>query len=352
MWRGLRYDETLISSQRFIAVDGAEDADPISFAVLRTACLASLKRGCEMLWLDRLCIMQTNDLDKGWQIKNMYRIYQSCKICLVLPGGLMRLADLSEETSWIHRAWTLQEAVAPPEVSCIFSWVLDKTIHLQAHFSVVINEIEPGESGMLDLLSLLRGTLKSPMTIREGVRELGDQHMNILAQSSGPRRGPRSHIKALLGALDQSKKPLQANAIWRAAFMRTSSRPVDMIFSIMGLLGVTLEPSSFDKNDRYRATIALARELLAKGEPARWLGMSLSLKPDPHISTIPRMPETSVGGKACIQTPAGRKEVASLVGDGWWWLKGPPKGTMDEDGYFKFRAKAAPVVRLKQSKLS
>jgi hypothetical protein len=353
VWRGLRHDEDSAPRQRFMAVKGAEDADPISLALLRTACLASLTLGCEMLWLDRLCIMQENDSDKSWQIKNMYSIYQSCRACLVLPGRLVRLATLSEETSWIHRAWTLQEAIAPPSVQCVFSWAMGETAHLQSHFSIGVEEIEPGTSGMTTLRSLLQGTLSSPINIevedtnKPGGRRLGRQHINILSQSSGPR----GHIMALLGALDHDDKPLQTNAIWRSALMRSSSRPVDMVFSIMGLLGVTLEPSSFAKTDRHRATIELARALLAKGEPARWLAISLSLNPNPHMSTMPVMPETSVEGKAYVKTPSGRKEVVSLVGSSWWWLKGPPKGSMDEKGYFKFSAKAAPVFETKQGEV-
>jgi hypothetical protein len=184
-------------------------------------------------------------------------------------------------------------------------------------------------------------------TNKPGGRRLGRQHINILSQSSGPR----GHIMALLGALDHDDKPLQTNAIWRSALMRSFSRPVDMVFSIMGLLGVTLEPSSFAKTDRHRATIELARALLAKGEPARWLAISLSLDPNPHMSTMPVMPETSVEGKAYVKTPSGRKEVVSLVGSSRWWLKGPPKGSMDEKGYFKFSAKAAPVFETKQGEV-
>ncbi|KAK3353379.1 hypothetical protein B0T25DRAFT_544359 [Lasiosphaeria hispida] len=351
VWKGLRPGEGSGLSQRFMTVRGAEDADPISLAVLRTACMASLKLGSDLLWLDRLCILQENDLDKSWQIKNMHQIYQSCRACLVFPGGLARLGDLAEETSWIHRAWTLQEAVAPPDVHCVFSWTLGATAHLQSHFSVTVREIEPRASGMTNLYLLLRGTLSSPMTIwRSGPSTPGpkehcsEQQINVLADGGG--RG--SHIQALLGALNKDEKELQADAIWRSALMRTSSRPVDMVFSIMGLLGVSLEPTAFARHDRRAATVALMRGLLACGEPARWLATSLSLTPDPHISTLPIMPETSVEGRAYVLAPKGRKEVAELVGHSWWWLKGAPNGEMDERGHLKFKARAATVISKKK----
>src|SRR5277367_1567730 len=64
-------------------------------------------RKARYLWLDRLCIMQTSKQDKRWQIVHTFNLYRHCTQCLVLPGGIQRLVPLDEETSWVHRAWTL-----------------------------------------------------------------------------------------------------------------------------------------------------------------------------------------------------------------------------------------------------
>ncbi|KAF2135513.1 uncharacterized protein K452DRAFT_239251, partial [Aplosporella prunicola CBS 121167] len=97
------------------SVKGAEDGDPISLDVLHHICSAALS--CQYsgshLWLDRLCIVQTSKKDKAWQIREMFDIYKRCKICCVLPGGMQRLVSLEEETTWIERAWTLQEVIVP-----------------------------------------------------------------------------------------------------------------------------------------------------------------------------------------------------------------------------------------------
>lgn len=348
VWKGLGKDDASDDPHPDLNVKGAEAADPMSPAVLRTVCLASLSLQCDMIWLDQVSIIQTNPSDASWQIKNMYRIYTACKACLVLPGGLRRLADLAEETSWIQRAWTLQEAVAPPQVNCIFQWPWGKSVQLQAHFPVMITDIETGTSGMAGLKNLLSGSLVSMkmQSTEKKRRELGVQPINIF----GNTKTVRSSIEALLGALNHNNKAIRAGAIWRSALLRTSSRPVDMIFSIMGLLGVMLEPSSFKKEDRLHATIEFARLLLAKGEAARWLGVSLQLEPNPYLSTMPVMPETSVSGGAYIKTPEGLKEAARLVGSSWWWLKGAPRGSMDEDGYFRFKGRAFPAVKITQGK--
>lgn len=49
--------------------------------------------------------------------------------------------------------------------------------------------------------------------------------------------------------------------------MRTSSRPVDMDFKIIGLFGITLDTSKFRKQDRVAVTIELAQAIMDKGGP-------------------------------------------------------------------------------------
>ncbi|EKM48736.1 uncharacterized protein PHACADRAFT_56567, partial [Phanerochaete carnosa HHB-10118-sp] len=110
-WRDLQLLEG--QSTPSFSVSGALHADPISVNVLRTACVAARAYGCEMLWLDRLCILQNHKADKNWQIRRMFQIYKSCTVCLAFPGGLVRLARLDDSTTWLDRVWTLQEAVAP-----------------------------------------------------------------------------------------------------------------------------------------------------------------------------------------------------------------------------------------------
>ena len=44
--------------------------DPISIDVLRAACMAALQIS-SYIWLDQLCILQSDGDDKAWQIRNM-----------------------------------------------------------------------------------------------------------------------------------------------------------------------------------------------------------------------------------------------------------------------------------------
>ena len=124
VWKGNPVDPPEAQSHHRFSVAGALDGDPISVNVLSKACLAAVKHGASYIWLDRLCIMQTNREDKNWQIKKMGEMYKRCNPCIVLPGGVQKLVRIDEETAWIHRGWTLQELLMPERALVLLSWKL------------------------------------------------------------------------------------------------------------------------------------------------------------------------------------------------------------------------------------
>ena len=268
----------------------------------------------------------------------MYRIYELCEACLIIPGGLSRLVYLDEDTSWIHRAWTLQEAVAPKSCFCLFSWAWGDCT-LQATFPVTIRDVEPRQAAMAQMQGLLEMSDRSPRVIwpdenSTSPRESGCVKINLLGNED------RDAIlkNALIGAIDMKGKEGMASAIWRSAVMRTACHPVDMVFSIMGILGVTLEPSKFSSGDRFPAAVALMQELLRNGGRAEWLGTAPEVGPSPELTTLPVIPQARAAGRAVLD--ANYRKV-----DSWWWLRGSPLGAVDDEGYFLFTAPAVSVKR-------
>jgi len=129
--------------------------------------------------------------------------------------------------------------------------------------------------------------------------------------------------------------------------MRVSSRPVDMVFAIMGLFDVSLDPKAFRSTDRLGATIALTQEILRNGGNPSWLVASLHVSPEKRLSTFPMFPETAVDGKARVRHGGDLKELAEMVGDEFlriWSVKeGAAAGSMDDEGYLTFSSKAVEV---------
>lgn len=364
VWRGNHVDPSSVGSKLIVA--GAEDADPISVDVLKHACTASLKRGFAYLWIDRLCIMQTSRDDKKWQISHMYRIYQSSNLCIVLPGGLQCLVRLDEETSWIHRGWTLQEVLAPTSVVVLFAWQLGPGQGFCGNgANGAVEEVILGHSAMASLpLVLDASTVGSmyfaghwPDRLHVMTTIFGAQPANY-SWNNIPLWGPQRkiispNVAALIVAMskvlsDDEDSDTRNYAIWQSALMRTSSRPVDMVFSIMGLFGVTLDTRAYNKNDRLGATIALAKEILKKGGRASWIGTSFRLEPSRQLSTFSVFPQTRVSGKALVKTKAGVQEVSEQVDSVYpnpRALMPLPQGSMDDAGYFVFSRKAVQVIR-------
>ncbi|CAL1698715.1 unnamed protein product [Somion occarium] len=242
------------------SVKGAEDGDPISLDVLWHACTASelsyaCPFGCRWLWLDRICILQTSKMDKAWQISQMYEIYSHSDACIILPGGVRRLVSLDEETSWIHRAWTLQEALTPCQPWVLYTWkharcVLRlKTGDSHGTSSVAIQSVIEGQSAMSHLKELLALNAHpgGASTFKVAGVELKG-HVRLF--------GTPKVADMLRRSLEDS---FRESSIWFSSLMRTSSRPVDMIFSIMHFFGVSLDPRIFGENDRTKAAIALTQ---------------------------------------------------------------------------------------------
>lgn len=346
VWRGSHDPTSEEPSMGTMSVEGAVGADPISIDVLMIVAKCVAKFNCELLWLDGVCIIQNDPEDKGWQIQNMFDVYMHCKACLIIPGGLSRLVPLTEPTSWIHRAWTLQEAFVPKTCAVLFSWTLGTCV-LQKNFPVAIDEVESGKAAHADLHGLLMMAL-SPAKHAHILGPPNYSHANALGGTSVGLFGEASEVAncvALLGALDHRGKEGMRNALWRSALMRVALRPADTIFSIMGIMGVTLNPLDYDASDRTGPTIALMQAMLQKGERAEWLGAAPSVSPNPEVPTFPQFPKTNAQGRAVIETGEGEILMSQAMRDSWWKLQGAPKGYMRADGTLVLHAPTIPIRR-------
>ncbi|KAK7455291.1 hypothetical protein VKT23_011164 [Stygiomarasmius scandens] len=351
LWRGNPIDPSRTDeSSGAFSVKGAEDGDPVNIEVLSHACTASLLESADYLWLDRLCIIQTNRDDKAWQIQRMYGIYQCCKTCLILPGGIGQLVTIEDETEWITRAWTLQEATAPSRSLVLFAWEGSpgRWEGWEGGVKGTVIDVVPEKSAVVLLRDMLNACFY-PMALTwhpaDGSPSRDDLSPSILGSYGD------SALGSLMWALDAEDSESQSVAVWRCALLRASSRPVDMVLSIMGIFGIALDARLFHKDDRIGATIALAREILCNGGKPAWLAISLDIPPSRVLSAFPEFPHTDVTGEVAWQASSDNDETSSaaltvLPED---WVRDIPGGSMDEEGYLTITNKAAPVLFTGQS---
>lgn len=348
VWKGKPSNQNVKS----FLVRGAEEGGSVSVDVLRHACEYAAQVS-QFIWLDRLCIMQTSSEDKAWQIARMYWIYKHCRMCIVLPGGIQRLVKLHEETTWMHRGWTLQELLAPQRSVVLFSWK-DGPQWRFAPESLVNwppTAIAPGESAVWGMYDLLTAYVAKQLKLRT------KNGAGTIVEIDGIRLfGTSTYDRNAIMTIQQAMHTMQPAAewrlwgIWRASFMRTSSRPVDMVFCIMGLFGVTLNPKAFHPSDREGATVALAREVLKKGHGASWLGMFSMLPPSKQLA-FPEFPRTSVPQRAQVNVGGFWRDVTEIM-DKDEGFSGAPKGKLDADGYLIFSGKSAGLRRCASQRAS
>ena len=330
-WNGLKSSEPPNTFFQ-LPLEGDEQlSDPISLAVLRTACLAARQSDADLLWIDQICIMQTSAQDKDWQISRMFDLYDRCKVCLVLPGGLQRLAAHDESTNWIERSWTLQEAM-PKSTHAIFAWNFGggKLVGL-TNGRVV--EVEEGRSVMMELGELLQASFVGSLPLKQHSARL-----KLLGTDKDP-------ITALMAVKEAKGPEMREMAVWRSALLRTCSQPRDMILSIMGIFGVKLDVSKYGKDDREKAAVDLAFEILKNGRGPSWLGAAPGCANLSSMSSMPEFP--AMDGREAYYTVAGRKERPGKVmgSDMTWYVKPVAKAKMETrgSGRLHLTAKSLPI---------
>jgi hypothetical protein len=163
------------------------------------------------------------------------------------------------DTAWIHRSWTLQESLAPKDALVLFAWNQGPGAIKTGDEFGTITEVVPSKSSVTNLSAIVNACVMGKLEFLPHparwdevfgrmvtCKILGHATPNLLA------------LGVTLNGTLATDPDTRDHAIWQCALMRTSSRPIDMVFSIMGLFGVSLNTRAFREDERLRATVALA----------------------------------------------------------------------------------------------
>jgi len=269
----------------------------IDWRGLVDAARAAERLQCEYLWLDLLCIDQvdrtlTNEEagDKSKQIEKMGKIYERAGAVLVMVGGVGAVQGVDETSAWIDRAWTLQEASLCDNTYVLVNWPFERRFraprlfrddpnneHEDSLYEVEFIEVTPGENlSIIHLEHLLELEL-----VRPSIRLSDDFDVRCfesgLSRQQGANRpklnAARLALLAVLRAGKTGNQELKQCGAWRCMLLRISERPQDMIFSIMHLLGASIEVNY--KRSLPALYAELVHTVAARGCPA-WLGVGSS----------------------------------------------------------------------------
>lgn len=242
-----------------VAQNAGTIGDAISIDMIRLACHLALEETADFLWVDRLCIRQMDSMDKAWQISRMCDVYNHCAVCVILPGGLQRLASLDEEAFWITRMWTLQEALVPPKNLVLYPFEQDPgsnsvqaTVPPPSGAKLLPSTPDIYYSPLKDLLPLY-----TTRDDTKGIRlffHTSFEYAYLLRQALSFKR---------LGVAAYEESYRRYFATWRSAITRSSEHPQDLLLSTMGIFNISLEEG--EQRSRTNILSAFVREFRKKG---------------------------------------------------------------------------------------
>ena len=164
------------------------------YTKLETSCKIALQQGLQYAWIDTCCIDKSSSAELSEAINSMYNYYAQAQVCYAYLDDV-NLDVLQNENSldgcaWFSRGWTLQELIAPREM----------------YFYSAQWRSMGSKSSMCRHISVTSGidekVLKDPVMLN---RVCVSEKMSWAAQ-------------------------------------RTTTRPEDEAYSLMGLFGVNLPP--------------------------------------------------------------------------------------------------------------
>ncbi|KAK6360054.1 hypothetical protein TWF730_006208 [Orbilia blumenaviensis] len=224
--------ETNSNEKQTISMEGLQD---VAYAVKKSTMLG----GASFLWLDLLCLDQPNSKDKLGQICLMADIYKHSKSVVVMIGGVGSVHGVENPTGWIDRAWTLQEAVLNRKYTYAY-------VKWESTYPNPVSEIKGGRSWRLEFIKKRNTADLCLIDIRE-LLDMADAKLKNgprirVVDGMTPRAGdvPRRALRAAMS----NDIGVRYTGMWRSLFLRTSSRPVDVIYSAMGCFRRPINPGT------------------------------------------------------------------------------------------------------------
>ncbi|KAF7587828.1 hypothetical protein BBP40_006680 [Aspergillus hancockii] len=239
-------------SQKFkVDIDNG-DTKNLSWVSLRQVAHAVQKLGANWFWLDFLCLDQVErkpssgpvDKEKCLLICMMSDVYRYASDVVVMIGGMGAVLGVDKNMSWMDRAWTLQESILCKGSTYVYiksPGQMDVPNPNGGLWKFIPVPLEPNLFliNIFDLLDLADAWPRPPQA---------PPSINVLnGNTTTPSDSPRRALRAALSV----HKRIKYTGVWRSMFMQTSSHPVDVVYSIMGIFGLQIDLYRKNRDPRF-----------------------------------------------------------------------------------------------------
>ncbi|KAJ8453897.1 hypothetical protein ONZ45_g19521 [Pleurotus djamor] len=308
---------------------------PGYFKVVRFAEKAK-EYGCSYIWFDTGCINKMSSAEMEESIRSMFTWYRKAEICIVYLAQTAGKLNLVDKDAWFSRGWTLQELLAPLKMKFYSSNWMPITASLYD-----IDRTKPLESDTINM------EFWNDLSAASGSYLLDAPHFRF------DQIDPLTGIRPVESLHDFCPGIARARDVLHWASQRHTSRPEDMAYCLVGLLGLQLSIAYGEGHQTafYRMQVELMQRSEDRGlffwsgmrspessmlaataagfeDPVPWSkdGVRVDrhhaecLDLDPTISmtncgirmTIPKFPVTLASVTSSYETDAGRVYALSL----------------------------------------
>lgn len=298
--------------KRPLRVDtGKPSPHQISWWGLVDVAYAALELRADYIWIDFFCLDQVDrgDKDKALQICMMADIYKHAKDVVVMVGGMSAVQSVANNTMWMDRAWTLQEAILNRNYTYVYvEWALspNPTDSKGKTYKFTPVRKAPGKY-LIDIRTLLDMVDADFSSVVPPLPKI--------VVLDGVVKGEGSRARHSLRASLSSKKSIRTAAIWRSMMMRRSSQPVDIVYSAMGCFELQIDPYRENHDPEYLFNDLARKAAAKKGLGPAWLniegvaGSEIARYPASRI--VPTFPQTSPDKPSVWTAADGTKKSAA-----------------------------------------
>lgn len=240
----------------------------ISLLALARLCLSI---GIKYFWLDCVCIDQKSNLEQAREILNMGKYYSMAAKTLIFPYGVDNvgppLTPEGEAPVWHSRAWTLQEeAMAGEKATFVLYFSEAEGVGFDCKHDGMALNVNGNEERIQHFGSFVPDQeqdshIMKPKRYLHLVPKSRWVDCRTVYACRARSFGEQARENALrVVGVDASQRSWTLWSALREMYRRDASREEDMVYGVLGLLGISLSPSSIRYGIHLRGALTLLVE--------------------------------------------------------------------------------------------